>query len=151
MLPLLLSFQPLASGKCSFFKLCLSAEQVPVRLDTYRDKLVCLQKLRFSPAFYDALPDFFRDAALLYLSGMLYVNFSPLWDPVIEIIASFAQSSNVKHFWKIFSELLDTAAEKTGRKEKTLTHPDSFCGPNDECRIYRVCDVVSCFYFLILK
>lgn len=78
---------------------------------------MCLQKLRFSPAFYDDLPDFYRDAALLHLSGMLCVNFSPLWDPVIEIIASFAQSSNVKHFWGIFSELLDTAAGKTGNKQ----------------------------------
>lgn len=85
-----------------------------MHLDTYRDKLVCLQKLRFSPAFYDALPDICRDAALLHLSGMLYVNFSPLWDPVTEIIASFTQTSNVKHFWKIFSELLNTAAGKTG-------------------------------------
>lgn len=106
--------QPLASGKRAIFKLCLSAEEVPAHLDTYRDKLVCLQKLRFTPALYDSLPDLCRDAALLLISGMLYVNFSPLWDPVIEIIASFAQSSNVMNFWKIFSELLHTSAEKSG-------------------------------------
>lgn len=108
------SLQPLASGKRSIFKLCLSAEEVPAHLDTYRDKLVCLQKLRFTPALYDSLPDLCRDAALLLISGMLYVNFSPLWDPVIEIIASFAQSSNVMNFWKVFSELLHTSAEKSG-------------------------------------
>ena len=107
-----LSLQVLAS--CSIFKLCLSAEEVPAHLDTYRDKLVCLQRLRFTSALYDSLPDLCRDAALLHLSGMLYVNFSPMWDPVIEIIASFAQSSNVMNFWKIFSELLHTSAEKTG-------------------------------------
>ena len=98
------------------FHLCLQAEEVPARLETYRDRLICLQKLRFSAGFYDALPENCREAALLYLSGMLCVNFSPLWDPVIEIIASFAQSSNVKHFWKFFNELLNTAAEKTGNK-----------------------------------
>lgn len=104
-------------ASCSIFKLCLSAEEVPAHLDTYRDKLVCLQRLRFTSALYDSLPDLCRDAALLHLSGMLYVNFSPMWDPVIEIIASFAQSSNVMNFWKIFSELLHTSAEKT---EKAL-------------------------------
>lgn len=104
--------QPVAS--CSIFKLCLSAEEIPAQLDTYRDKLVCLQKLRFTPALYDSLPDFCKDAVLLHLSGMLYVNFSPLWDPVIEIIASFAQSSNVSTFWKIFCELLHTSAVRTG-------------------------------------
>jgi len=96
------------------FQLCLAAEEIPARLGTYRDRLVCLQKLRYSTAFYDPLPDFCREAALLHLCGMLCVNFSPLWDPVIEIIASFAQSTNVKHFWKVFSDLLTSAAEKTG-------------------------------------
>ena len=108
------SFQTFSSEMSSAFRLCLSAEEIPVRLETYRDRLVCLQKLRFSASFYDALPEFCREAALLYLSGMLCVNFSPLWDPVIEVIASFAQTSNVKHFWKTFSTLLNTAAENAG-------------------------------------
>lgn len=98
------------------FQLCLAAEEVPARLETYRDRLVCLQKLRFSASLYGTLPEFCYEAALLHLSGMLCVNFSPLWDPVIEIIASFAQSSNLKHFWRVFSELLNTAAGKTGNK-----------------------------------
>ena len=76
---------------------------------------MCLQKLRFSTQFYDALPEYCREAALLHLSGMLYVNFSPLWDPVIEIIASFSRGSNVKHFWKTLSKLLNEAAESAGR------------------------------------
>ena len=108
------------------FHLCLLAEEVPARLETYRDRLICLQKLRFSAVFYDTAPEYCREAALLYLSGMLCVNFSPLWDPVIEIIASFAQSSNVKHFWKVFNELLITAAEKTGNKSNgTSVHSDT--------------------------
>ena len=94
--------------------MCLASEELPTRLETYRDKLVCLQKIRFSSAFYDELADFYRDAAVLYLCGMLSVNFSPLWDPVIDIISSFAQGSNVKHFWRIYSELLHTASDQTG-------------------------------------
>ena len=99
-----------------FFHLCLQAEEVPARLETYRDRLICLQKLSFSAAFYDTVPEYCQEGALLYLSGMLCVNFSPLWDPVIEIITSFAQRSNVKLFWKVFNELLNTAAKKTGYK-----------------------------------
>lgn len=76
---------------------------------------MCLQKLRFSTQFYDALPEYSREAALLHLFGMLYVNFSPLWDPVIDIIASFSQSSNVKHFWKTLNKLLNEAAEIAGK------------------------------------
>ena len=75
---------------------------------------MCLQKIRFSSAFYNDLADLYRDAAVLYLCGMLCVNFSPLWDPVIDIVASFAQGSNVKNFWRIFSELLNTTSDRTG-------------------------------------
>lgn len=75
---------------------------------------MCLQKIRFSSTFYDDLADLYRDAAVLYLCGMLCVNFSPLWDPVIDIVSSFARGSNVKNFWRIFSELLNTTSDITG-------------------------------------
>lgn len=114
-------FQSSDSARRSLFHLCLAAEQAPARLETYRDRLVCLQKVRFSAELYDSFPDFCREAALLHLSGMLCVNFSPLWDPVIEIIASFAGSSNVKHFWTVFSELLNSAAREAGNDRATAT------------------------------
>ena len=88
--------QPSDSLRPSLFQTCLASEELPTRLESYRDKLVCLQKIRFSSAFYDDLADLYRDAAVLYLCGMLCVNFSPLWDPVIDIVASFARDSNVK-------------------------------------------------------
>ena len=106
--------QPSDSLRPSLFQTCLASEELPTRLESYRDKLVCLQKIRFSSAFYDDLADLYRDAAVLYLCGMLCVNFSPLWDPVIDIVASFARGSNVKNFWRIFSELLNTTSDKTG-------------------------------------
>uniref|UniRef100_A0A8D0GIN0 UTP20 small subunit processome component n=1 Tax=Sphenodon punctatus TaxID=8508 RepID=A0A8D0GIN0_SPHPU len=47
---------------------------------------------------------------LRYLLGMLYINFSPLWDPVIELITSHANEMENKQFWKVCYEHLEKAA-----------------------------------------
>ena len=97
----------------AIFELCLSAEEIPLHLDTYRDKIARLQKLRFS-SLYSTLSDFAPEVALRYLIGLLRVNFSPLWEPVIDIITSFTSSSNRQQFWKVFTELLVLAVEGSG-------------------------------------
>ncbi|MGH0117211.1 UNVERIFIED_CONTAM: hypothetical protein FKN15_046132 [Acipenser sinensis] len=48
------------------------------------------------------------------LLGMLYINFSPLWDPVIELLVSHAKEMDNKDFWKVFYEHLDKVAISTG-------------------------------------
>uniref|UniRef100_A0A2K5J1T7 Uncharacterized protein n=1 Tax=Colobus angolensis palliatus TaxID=336983 RepID=A0A2K5J1T7_COLAP len=47
---------------------------------------------------------------LRYLLGMLYINFSALWDPVIELISSHAHEMENKQFWKVYYEHLEKAA-----------------------------------------
>ncbi|XP_068744813.1 small subunit processome component 20 homolog [Montipora capricornis] len=105
-----------SSTQGSLFQLCVEAEEIPAHFETYRDRLACLQKLRFIRAYYDTMPEFCLEATLLYLFGMLYVNLNLLWDPVIEIISSFTQGSNKKLFWKVYSERLIAAAEKTEKE-----------------------------------
>ena len=100
--------------KCHLFERCLEAEKIPATLDRYRDKLICLQKLTFSSSYNEALPDMYRDIAPQYLIGSLFINFSPLWDPVIKILKSFTDSTYGKSFWKVFSQHLHSAADNTG-------------------------------------
>lgn len=114
-------FQPLASSKYALFQLCARVEEIPVRLDTYRDRLLRLQDLRYSSTYFGSLPQFYFEAAVLYLCGMLYVNFNLLWDPVIELITSFTRGVDAKHFWEIYRDVLNTAADKAGAYHGTGT------------------------------
>lgn len=95
------------------FATCLQAEQVPATVQDYREKLLHLRKLRHDlvqPSlpkgpFHEVhnthasishttrifsglqvLMSVFSQVPLRYLIAMLFVNFRPLWDAVIDLI-----------------------------------------------------------------
>ncbi|XP_061106872.1 small subunit processome component 20 homolog isoform X1 [Conger conger] len=94
----------------SVFRLCLQAELVPASLHDYREKLLHLRKLRHD-LVQRALPRGpFQQVPLRYLIGMLFINFSPLWDPVIELLVTHANGMENKDFWMVFYEHLEMVA-----------------------------------------
>ncbi|KAM9311073.1 small subunit processome component 20 homolog [Gastrophryne carolinensis] len=106
-------------GEPSVFSILLQAELVPATVHEYREKLLHLRKLRHDLVQAVAKEDF-KEVPVRYLVAMLYVNFNPLWDPVIELIASHANEMENKAFWKVFYEhLLQSAvhAEKELQNE----------------------------------
>ncbi|MBN3303699.1 UTP20 protein, partial [Amia calva] len=104
----------------SVFVISLQAELVPATVHDYREKLLHLRKLRHDLVQVTLPGGAFQEVPLRYLIGMLYINFSPLWDPVIELIVSFAKDMDNKDFWTVFFEHLDKVAllaEKELRSE----------------------------------
>ncbi|XP_069847264.1 small subunit processome component 20 homolog [Dipodomys merriami] len=98
------------SERQSAFTILRQAELVPATVSDYREKLLHLRKLRHD-VVQIALPHGpLQEVPLRYLLGMLYVNFSALWDPVIELISSHAHEMENKQFWKVYYEHLDKAA-----------------------------------------
>ncbi|KAB0398882.1 hypothetical protein E2I00_007749, partial [Balaenoptera physalus] len=94
----------------SVFATLRQAELVPATVNDYREKLLHLRKLRHD-VVQTAVPDGpLQEMPLRYLLGMLYVNFSALWDPVIELISSHAHEMENKQFWKVYYEHLEKAA-----------------------------------------
>ncbi|XP_033283525.2 small subunit processome component 20 homolog [Orcinus orca] len=92
------------------FAILRQAELVPATVNDYREKLLHLRKLRHD-VVQTAVPDGpLQEVPLRYLLGMLYVNFSALWDPVIELISSHAREMENKQFWKVYYEHLEKAA-----------------------------------------
>ncbi|TKC38178.1 hypothetical protein EI555_014739, partial [Monodon monoceros] len=92
------------------FAILRQAELVPATVNDYREKLLHLRKLRHD-VVQTAVPDGpLQEVPLRYLLGMLYVNFSALWDPVIELISSHAREMENKQFWKVYHEHLEKAA-----------------------------------------
>uniref|UniRef100_A0A8B9R1B4 UTP20 small subunit processome component n=1 Tax=Anas platyrhynchos TaxID=8839 RepID=A0A8B9R1B4_ANAPL len=94
----------------SVFAILLQAELVPATVNDYREKLLHLRKLRCDIVQSTIPSGPLQEVPLRYLLGMLYINFSPLWDPVIELITSHAKEMENKQFWKVFHEHLERAA-----------------------------------------
>ena len=113
------------SAKCSIFEDCLQAELVPLTFQEYRRKLIFLQKLVYSNT--RDTPDVMKEAPLRYLIGMLYLNLSTMWDPVMTLIATYAVEENKMTFWKVFHEYLaldpSCAGKKAGRGRDTFQLP----------------------------
>ena len=86
----------------SIFEDCLQAELVPLTFHEYRRKLIFLQKLVYSNTRHT--PDIMKEGPLRYLIGMLYLNLSTMWDPVMTIITTYAVEENKKTFWNVFYE-----------------------------------------------
>uniref|UniRef100_A0A3B3E1E9 UTP20 small subunit processome component n=1 Tax=Oryzias melastigma TaxID=30732 RepID=A0A3B3E1E9_ORYME len=97
------------------FAVCMQAEVVPASVQDYRDKLLHLRKLRHD-LVQRSLP-----VPLRFLVAMLFVNFRPLWDAVIELIRSHARGMDNKDFWRVFHEHLEMVA---GLAEKELQDDD---------------------------
>nr|XP_021495750.1 small subunit processome component 20 homolog isoform X1 [Meriones unguiculatus] len=98
------------SERQSAFAVLRQAELVPATVSDYREKLLHLRKLRHD-VVQSAVPQGpLQEVPLRYLLGMLYVNFSALWDPVIELISSHAYGMENKQFWNVCYEHLEKAA-----------------------------------------
>lgn len=92
------------------FRICLQAEQIPATVQDYREKLLHLRKLRHD-LVQPCLPRGpFHEIPLRYLIAMLFVNFRPLWDAVIDLLVSHAKEMDNKSFWKVYYEHLEMVA-----------------------------------------
>ncbi|CAB1345772.1 unnamed protein product [Coregonus sp. 'balchen'] len=111
------------------FAVCFQAELVPASVQDYREKLLHLRKLRHD-LVQRSLPQgqqgTFQQVPLRYLISMLFINFKPLWDPVIELIVTHARGMENKDFWKVYHEQLELVA---GLAEKELREGDD----DEEC------------------
>lgn len=90
------------------FQTCLNAELVSVGVREQREKLVHLQNLEAERVIY-SLPvgGHFEKAPLQYLLSQLYINFRPLWEPVLKLIESHAFGMNSGKFWAVYLPFLE--------------------------------------------
>uniref|UniRef100_A0A8C7ULV4 UTP20 small subunit processome component n=1 Tax=Oncorhynchus mykiss TaxID=8022 RepID=A0A8C7ULV4_ONCMY len=113
------------------FAVCFQAELVPASVQDYREKLLHLRKLRHD-LVERSLPrgtqGTFQQVPLRYLMSMLFVNFKPLWDPVIELIVTHARGMDNKEFWRVYHEQLELVA---GLAEKELREGDDDADDED--------------------
>uniref|UniRef100_A0A8C7G8H9 UTP20 small subunit processome component n=1 Tax=Oncorhynchus kisutch TaxID=8019 RepID=A0A8C7G8H9_ONCKI len=95
------------------FAVCFQAELVPASVQDYREKLLHLRKLRHD-LWVIKFCIFHLQVPLRYLMSMLFINFKPLWDPVIELIVTHARGMDNKDFWRVYHEQLELVAGLAG-------------------------------------
>ncbi|XP_053572968.1 small subunit processome component 20 homolog [Bombina bombina] len=110
----------------SLFSILLQAELVPATVREYREKLLHLRKLRHDLVQRVAKEDF-CEVPLRYLLAMLFVNFSPLWEPVIELVNSHANEMENKSFWRVFYEQLMKSADHAEKELQDELKEESNC------------------------
>ncbi|GLV33838.1 uncharacterized protein CBL_11277 [Carabus blaptoides fortunei] len=102
------------------FSLCYNTESIEPLVHTYRDQLQNLQKLAYDKTQGMLCQDTeFNTVPLRYLLGALYMNFQLIWEPIINIITSYAHGMNVNQFWEIFSKELLDAVERIQQETDT--------------------------------
>ncbi|XP_056312047.1 small subunit processome component 20 homolog [Danio aesculapii] len=109
-----------SSNVQTVFAVCLQAELVPATVQDYREKLLHLRKLRHDLVQACLPKGAFHEVPLRYLIAMLFVNFRPLWDAVIELLESHAKEMDNKAFWKVYYEhleMVDGLAEQELQEE----------------------------------
>ena len=113
-LKILTTFSEQLDSEYAVFDDCLQAELVPLTFQEYRRKLILLQKLSFANT--RDIPDVIREAPLRYLMGMLYLNLSTMWDPIMTLITTYAVEENKMTFWRVFHEYLAQDPADSGKK-----------------------------------
>ncbi|XP_027875747.1 small subunit processome component 20 homolog isoform X1 [Xiphophorus couchianus] len=129
----------------SVFAVCLLAELVPASVQDYREKLLHLRKLRHDlvqRCLPRGPPATFQQVPLRYLIAMLFVNFRPLWDAVIELVVSHARGMENKDFWGVYYEHLEMVAE-LAEKELGVTDDGEEEEEESAPRAEPGCDVIE--------
>uniref|UniRef100_A0A4W4DWA7 UTP20 small subunit processome component n=1 Tax=Electrophorus electricus TaxID=8005 RepID=A0A4W4DWA7_ELEEL len=124
------------SGAQSVFAICLQAEQVPATVQDYREKLLHLRKLRQDLVRPQLPCGPFQQVPLRYLIAMLFINFRPLWDAIIELLTTHAREMDNKEFWTVYYEHLEMVA---GLAENELLDEEDDEGGNPDKRTGQRC------------
>ena len=85
---------------------------VAIGVTEQREKFSYLQNLEAERVVYSIpIGGRFKHVPLQYLLSQFYVNFRPLWDPVMKLIESHAFSMDSVQFWSIYFSFLEQLNE----------------------------------------
>lgn len=100
------------------FTICYKTESIEPLVHTYRDQLQLLQKLSYDkPQSLMVQKTDFTTIPLRYFLGCLYMNFQLIWEPIIQLIESYAHGMPAQKFWDVFSNELKGCADRITKQE----------------------------------
>ena len=103
---------------------CLRAESLTAGLRDHREKVKFLQNLESGRVAYSLpLGDQFATVPLRYLLSQLFVNFRPLWDPVMKLIESCASAMEPARFWGVYFDFMRCVHDNAWIGDDGGVHP----------------------------
>nr|XP_002120920.1 small subunit processome component 20 homolog [Ciona intestinalis]XP_009860979.1 small subunit processome component 20 homolog [Ciona intestinalis] len=114
--------QKLDKSNEPIYHACIMAEETDATVHDYRTKLLHLKKLE-KHKNGEGLSGDAKEVAIRCLFSQLYINFSHLWKPLQEIIASHATSDRGDKFWEILFEIAEKSSEDAENSKWWLQLP----------------------------
>ena len=99
------------------FQICFDAESVDLSVSTYRERIRHYEKLNHEYVHYQFYVGMNAQIPLQFLIGQLFVNFRPLWQPLRNLIKTYACGMSLQQFWDVFGAELQSVTEhiQTGK------------------------------------
>ncbi|KAG9291746.1 hypothetical protein G9A89_012031 [Geosiphon pyriformis] len=89
---------------CKIFSLALATERCPITMDSFREKLLYLQK--FTRLISSGrVPNFYAEVAPRFCLGLFTIQYSPLWTEAIKTLATLSRIDPSTTWSIIYSEL----------------------------------------------
>ena len=83
------------------FQICFDAETTDLSVSTYRERLRHYEKLTHDYVHYQLYVNISAQVPLQFLIGQLFVNFRPLWQPLRNLIKTYACGMSLQSFWDV--------------------------------------------------
>jgi len=93
------------------FQICFDAESTDVSLSAYRDRVRHYERLNHEYVHYQLHDGMNTQVPLQFLIGQLFVNFRPFWQPLRNLLKTYACGMSLQQFWDVFGAELQSVTE----------------------------------------
>lgn len=117
----------------SIYELFHEVESIIPSVQSYREQLLHLQKIEASPQLYETITKEYEPCKydpLKYMLGYLYVNFSLLWKPLMELVQTHASELDLNEFWPIFESKINETTKLVRRSDNSGGNVNDVFGPD---------------------
>ena len=119
------------------FQICFDAESTDLSVSAYRERIRHYERLNHEYVHYQLYVGMDAQVPLQFLISQLFVNFRPLWQPVRNLLKTYACGMSLQQFWDMFgAELLSVTEHIQNHSgesvcEETLTTSDDSTQSSD--------------------
>ena len=99
------------------FQICFDAESTDLSVSTYRERIRHYEKLNHEFVHRQLPISMNAQLPLQFLIGQLCVNFRPLWQPLRNLIKTYACGMSLKQFWDVCGAELKSVSEHIQNKK----------------------------------
>ena len=93
------------------FQICFDAESTDLSVSAYRERVRHYERLNYEYVRYQLYVDMNAQVPLQFLISQLFVNFRPLWQPLRNLLKTYACGMSLQQFWDIFGAEMQSVTE----------------------------------------